>query len=127
MATRFTAIDLSQVTPPPVVVPPDAEADIAARKADIVARILPYDASLAADVEEILKLESEPMTKLTEVGAFRELLHYARVNSAALAVMLAFSQGADLEVLGQYYGVTRLVLTPASGSNPAVMESDDSL
>lgn len=121
-------IDLSQVVPPPVVVPPDVERIIVERKAAVVEKIRLMDADLAAEVEAILTLESEPMTKIEEAGAYRELLHYARVNEAALDIMLAFARGQNLDRLGDYYGVPRLVVTPADTANgtPALMEDDES-
>jgi len=121
-------IDLSRVAAPPVVVPPDVEQIVAARKSGVVEKIRLMDADLAAEVEAILTLESEPMTKVEEAGAYRELIHYARVNEAALDVMLAFSRGENLDRLGDYYGVPRLVVTPPdpAAGTPAVMEDDES-
>lgn len=124
--SRFATLDLSRVAPPPVVQAPDFEAILTARKANIVERLTLIDADIAAEVEAILTLESEPAVKIQETGAYRETLHYARVNSAALAVMLAFAAGGDLDALGAYYGVERLVITPANPSAgiAAVLEDD---
>jgi phage-related baseplate assembly protein len=72
-------------------------------------------------------LESEPLTKLCEENAYRELLWRRRVNEAALATMLAKARGADLEQIAGNYNVTRLVITPATDDTDAVMESDDAL
>ena len=109
MTTRFSTIDLAALPPPDVVQALDAEAIIAARKADIVARLrAEVGDALADEVQAILALESEPMTKIQQTGAYRETIHYARVNEAARAVMLAFSRGSDLEQLGALYGVARM-------------------
>ena len=53
-------------------------------------------------------LASDPVIKLIEVAAYRELLLRARINEAARANLLAFAVGHDLEHLGAFYGVTRL-------------------
>lgn len=53
-------------------------------------------------------LASDPVIKLIEVAAYRELLLRARINEAARANLLAFAVGNDLEHLGAFYGVTRL-------------------
>lgn len=117
------AIDLSGLAAPDVIEALDAEGIIAEAKAWLLA-IMP---SLA----DILDLESEPVTKLIELLAYRELLTRARVNDAARATMLATATGADLDNLAALLGVARLTITPA---NPeaippvaAVMEGDASL
>lgn len=124
---RYSKIDLSGLAPPPVVVPLDFEATLAARKADLVSRVAAVDPDLAAEVEAVLTLETEPSTKLQESAAYRELIHYGRVNEAALAVMLATAVGGDLDRLADYYGCIRLTITPADPANnvAAVMEGDD--
>lgn len=75
-----------------------------------------------------LTLESEPLVKLLEENAYRELIWRQRVNEAARAVMLACAAGNDLDVIGANYNTTRLTITPADDSTipptPAVMESD---
>ncbi len=79
-------------------------------------------------VARTLTLESEPLVKLLEENAYRELIWRQRVNEAARAVMLACAAGNDLDVIGANYNTTRLIITPADDSTipptPAVMESD---
>lgn len=126
--SRFTAIDLSAMAPPDVVQVPDYLALVSERKADIVARLRAspgVEAELADAVEATLQIEGELITKLIESGGYRQTIHFARVNDAARAVMLALAAGPDLDHLGAYYGVERAVVTPATNSTPAVMESDD--
>jgi phage-related baseplate assembly protein len=53
-------------------------------------------------------LESDPVSKLLEVAAYRELLLRHRINQAARANLLAFASGADLDHLALFYGVDRL-------------------
>jgi phage-related baseplate assembly protein len=119
----FTAIDLSALPPPQVVEPLDFEAILLALRADVAAR----DPSLIA----VLGLESEPINKLLEACAYRELLVRARVNDAARAVMLAFATGADLEHLGALVNVGRLIVQAedldATPPVPLVLESDADL
>lgn len=122
--SRFTAIDLSGLPAPAVVQFPDYAALVAARKADVVARVRSIDPEIADALEATLAIEGELITKLIESGAYRQTIHAQRVNDAARAVMLAFAAGSDLDRLGDYYGVTRMLVTPAVGDTPAVYETD---
>lgn len=123
MSGGYSAIDLSLLSPPDVVETLDFEVILAAMKADLSSR--------APDLAAVLVLESEPVVKLLEVCAYREVLIRARVNDAARACYLATATGADLDNLAAFYGVARLVITPADpGAIPplaAVMESDADL
>lgn len=96
----MSMIDLSTVAPPDVVQPLDFEAVLLQIKADLLARL--------PGVADVLELESEPLTKLLQVMAYREVLLRQRVNEAARAVMLAYAVGSDLEQMGSNYGVVRL-------------------
>lgn len=102
MAGGFTAVDLSQLAAPDVVESIDFETILAAMKADLIAR--------DPDLEDTLALESEPITKLLEVAAYRETLLRQRVNEASKAVMLAYAAGTDLDQLGALFGVERLLV-----------------
>lgn len=106
--TGFTALDLSRLPAPSVIVPPNFEAVVVARKSDIVARVRAVDPALADEIAAILTLESEPAVKLQETGAYRELIHYQRVNDAVRAVLLAFASGADLDHKGADFETPRL-------------------
>jgi phage-related baseplate assembly protein len=53
-------------------------------------------------------LESDPVVKLLELAAYRELQVRARINDAARASLLAFAGGADLDHLAAFYGVRRM-------------------
>lgn len=128
--SRFVAIDLAQLPAPTAVVPPDFEAIVAARKADIVARVATLDTALAEEVAAVLALESDPLTKDVEAGGYRELLVYTRINEAVMAVMPPTSRGADLENMVAWLGVRRLVAPADPTTNPptpAVVESDAAL
>lgn len=95
-----TVPDLATLPAPNVVEPLDYEAILAAHRADLLARH-PAAASVIA-------LESEPLAKLVEAHAYRELLYRQRVNDAARARLLAFATGGDLDHLGELYGAPRL-------------------
>jgi len=117
----MTPIDLSRLPAPNVVEPLDFETVFAELKASLLA----YDPAL----EPVLDLESEPLTKLLQVFAYRELLLRNRVNQAARSVMVAYAVGADLEHLAALVGVQRLVLDAGDPANgvPPTLEGDDDL
>jgi len=77
------------------------------------------------------QLESDPVTKLLEVGAYRTLLNRARVNDAAKALLLAYAQGSDLDQLAANVQLQRLVVRAADPSTvpptEEVLEEDDAL
>ncbi len=90
-------IDLSRLPPPDVVETLDYESIRAAMVADFSARWPAYTAAL----------ESDPVIKLIEVAAYRELLLRGRINDAARAGMLACAAGGDLDNLAARYATTR--------------------
>lgn len=124
----FTPIDLAQLPDPDVVEQIDYEQILAERKAYAVSL---WPVEQQAEVAATLAVESEPLTKLLQENAYREMLLRQRVNEASLANMLAKAKGKDLEQLAGNVNVERLVVTPGnSAAVPpivAVMESDDSL
>ncbi len=124
----MAVIDLSQLPAPQIVDVPDFETLLAERKAEFVA-LHPKDEQEA--VIRTLELESEPVTKLLQENAYRELLLRQRINEAAQAVMVAYAMGSDLDQLAANYNVKRLTVTPADNNAvppvAAVMESDEAL
>ncbi|KVD97626.1 baseplate assembly protein [Burkholderia ubonensis] len=121
-----TPIDLSQLPSPDVVETIDYETLLAERKARLVSL---YPAAEQAEIAATLALESEPMVKLLQENAYRELVLRQRVNDAARAVMLAYAIGEDLDHLAALFGIRRLTITPADPEHnvAAVMESDTDL
>lgn len=118
MAGVYSQVDLSQLPPPPVLEPLDFETIVQEMVDDLQVRAPEFTALV----------ESDPVMKLIQVFAYRELGIRNRVNAAAKAVTLALAVGADLDHIAARYGVARLVVIPA---NPdaippaaAVMESD---
>ncbi|KFK93375.1 MULTISPECIES: baseplate assembly protein [unclassified Serratia (in: enterobacteria)] len=118
-------IDLSQLPAPDVVEPLDYETLLAERKATLISL---YPEAQRAAIARTLALESEPIVKLLQENAYRELILRQRVNEAAQAVMLGYAAGQDLDQLGGNFNVSRLIVTPAEATTlpptPAVMESD---
>ena len=120
----WTPIDLAALPDPQVVEQLDYEQILTERKAYTVSL---WPAAEQAEIAARLALESDPIAKLVQENAYRELLWRQRVNEAALATMLAKAKGTDLEQIAANYNVQRLVVTPATDDEPAVMESDEAL
>lgn len=124
----MSVIDLSQLPPPKVVEELDFETVFEERKAALLAL---YDEDDQADIEATLQLESEPLTKLLQENAYREVLWRQRVNEAAKSVMLAFSKDEDLDNLVANFKVERLVIDAgdpnANPPAPPIYESNTDL
>ena len=77
------------------------------------------------------QLESDPVVKLLELGAYRRLQTRARINDAAKALLLAYARGTDLDHLAAHVRLKRLVIQEADAQSvppvPKVMELDDAL
>ncbi|ENJ3284720.1 baseplate assembly protein [Escherichia coli] len=121
-------VDLSQLAAPDVVEELDFETILSERKATLVS-LYPEDQQEA--VARTLTLESEPIVKLLQENAYREVIWRQRVNEAARAVMLAYATGNDLDVMAANNNTARLTITPQDDTTlpptPAVMESDSDL
>ena len=122
----MATINLSQLPAPKVVEALDFEALLQQRKTRLISL---YPAEQQEAITRTLELESEPIVKLLQENAYRELILRQRINEAAKATMVAFASGSDLDQLGVNNGVTRLVRIPADRRalppTAAVMESDD--
>lgn len=115
--SRFTAINLSGLTPPDVIETLDYEAIVTAMRDDLVARF--------PAIAGVIDLESEPARKLIEAFAYRELLLRARINDAARSVLLASSYGSNLDHLAALFATQRMQVEDETGS--LVDEDDDRL
>ncbi|MDQ0250964.1 phage-related baseplate assembly protein [Sphingomonas kyeonggiensis] len=114
-----SAIDLSQMTPPTVIEPVGYEAILAA----LIARIQEPD--LFPDFDATV--ESDPIMKLLQVLAWRELLMRQQFNERALQLFVAYATKTNLDHLGVLVGVPRLVIDegdPEHGVDPT-LEDDD--
>ncbi|PCJ08323.1 MAG: baseplate assembly protein [Rhodobacteraceae bacterium] len=119
MAGGFTAIDMSQLPAPNVVLPVSYEVTLAAMLAELRARDPVFDALV----------ESDPAYKLLEVAAYYKTLTDQRVNDAARAVMPAYAAGSDLDQIAARFGVQRSMIDQgdpdARPPVPAVLERDE--
>ena len=118
--SRFVSPDLSRLPAPSALEALDFEALVTARLATLKTRA---DArGFAYDVET---LESDPLVVDQQTGAVHELTVRSRVNDAVRAVLLVTATSAQLDhIAATYYGISRLVVAPAAGNQPAVMEAD---
>lgn len=124
----FAAIDLSQLPPPQVVEHLDYEQILNERKSHAVSL---WPQAEQPDIAARLALDSEPLAKLLQENAYREMIWRQRVNEAALATLLSSAQGSDLEQLAANFNVKRLVIQQGDPkTSPPVLrilEGDDSL
>ncbi|HBY4512700.1 TPA: baseplate assembly protein [Klebsiella pneumoniae] len=117
-------IDLSQLPSPTIIEELDFETILAEVKAVMVAAF-PDDQQSA--VAAAMTLESEPLTIIAQAMAYRELLLRQRINEGAAACMLSHSTGDDLDNIAANLDTERLVITEATDTADAVMESDEAL
>lgn len=106
MAGTLTQFDLSQLPAPTVVETLDFEQIFSEMLADLRTR----DPAFTATVE------SDPAYKILEVAAYRELIIRQRINDTARRRLLAFANEGDLDQLAAFYGLQRLVVTPADNT-----------
>ncbi len=119
----FTTIDLSELPPPSLIEELDYETLLAATKTELQ--------SLAPDLDVENLLESDPISKLLEVMAYRELHLRQRINESAQGVMLATATGSNLDNLAALVNIQRLEIEAgdpgASPPVPPVLEDDERL
>lgn len=118
---NFTGVDLSRLPPPQAV----DELDFETLRAAWLDQFI--DLATAAGITFDATLESDPVVKLIELGAYREMVWRASRNAGLRAVMAAYAIGADLDHIAALFGVERYILTPANTETgtSAVLESDD--
>lgn len=121
MMYTTSAIDLSQLNPPDVVRQIDFETILKEGLEDFYKRM----AETEPDFPRFL--ESDPSMKLAESFAYREMMVRQEANQQALAVLLAFAKDNDLDHKAAERNLTRRVISPATGTTAAVMESNESL
>lgn len=98
------SVDLSQLPPPEIIESLDYERIYADRKRSLISK-WPIDQQ--AEISELLEIESEPLTKLLQENAYRELLLRQRINEAVRAVLVSHTTGSDADNLFAFYGVER--------------------
>jgi phage-related baseplate assembly protein len=122
MTLAFTDIQLASLPKPQAVEVLSFETILAQCKARLL--------EIYPECADVLALESEPLVKLLEANAYRELLLRQRYNQEFLDTTLAFATATNLDHIGlTYYQEPRLVLQAADDTaNPAVpeiLEADD--
>lgn len=115
----FNAIDLSKLPAPLVVEALDFEMIVNEMLGDLRERLPDYTNTL----------ESDPVYKILEVAAYREMLLRARINDAGRSVMLAYARGSDLDQLAGLYQIERAVIEPGDNTvippRPPLLEDDE--
>lgn len=106
----MATIDLSQLPRPNVIEALDFETLFSERKERLISL---YPEEEREAVRRTLGFESEPIVKVLQESAYREVLLRQRVNEAAQAVMVAYAIGNDLEQLGANNNTPRLTIVPA--------------
>ncbi|OKP25607.1 baseplate assembly protein [Serratia liquefaciens] len=106
----MATIDLSQLPRPNVIEALDFETLFSERKERLISL---YPEEEREAVRRTLGFESEPIVKILQESAYREMLLRQRVNEAAQAVMVAYAIGNDLEQLGANNNTPRLTIVPA--------------
>lgn len=123
-----STVDLSQLPPPDLVETIDFEVIYDEMVADFLALWAEKRAANPSLPEiNVLNLETDPLATAFQVFAGREVKVRARINDAGRSNMIAFATGADLDQLAANFNVSRLVITAATGTTPAVLESDSRL
>lgn len=106
----MATIDLSQLPRPNVIEALDFETLFSERKERLISL---YPEEEREAVRRTLGFESEPIVKVLQESAYREVLLRQRVNEAAQAVMVAYAIGNDLEQLGANNNTPRLTIVLA--------------
>lgn len=120
----MATIDLSQLPRPNVIEALDFETLFSERKERLISL---YPEEEREAVRRTLGFESEPIVKVLQESAYREMLLRQRVNEAAQAVMVAYAIGNDLEQLGANNNTPRLTIIPADAEAiPPVEEVKES-
>ena len=130
MTTARTIIDLSKVPAPKVVAEIDYEVILNELITDFNLMAKPIGIRVKTNHEDdakadILVVESDPIFKLLEVFAYREMLIRQRVNDGAKSCMLAYAVGDDLDNLAALYDVSRHTIAEATEDSAAILESDE--
>ncbi|WP_139539408.1 baseplate assembly protein [Klebsiella spallanzanii] len=124
----MAVIDLSQLPAPEVIEELDYETIFAERIATLISLYPEDEREVAA---RTLSLESEPIVKVLQENAYREVILRQRVNEAAKAGMVAYAIKSDLDQLAANNNVERLTITPADDTQippvAAEMEADSDL
>ncbi|VAC68468.1 Baseplate J family protein [Enterobacter cloacae] len=120
----MATIDLSELPPPEVIAALDYEVILSDVKAQMVSD---YPEDQQDAIAAAMELESEPLNVIAQVIAYRELLLRQLVNDGAAACMLSHAVSTDLDNLAANNNTERLIVTEATDTTDAEMESDSKL
>ena len=120
----MATVDLSELPPPEIIATLDFEIILSDVKEMIIAA---YPEGQQQTIAAALELESEPLTVLAQVIAYRELMLRQVINDGAAACMLSHSTGGDLDNLAANNNTERLTIVEETDTTDAVMESDAAL
>lgn len=125
----MSTVDFSQLPEPNLIQELDYESIFNERKEKFIAL---YPTAEQNQWRTILNRESDPVVKVLQENAYLELLYRNKCNADARSLLLAYSEGPDLDHLAlTEYGLIRLIVTPADNSvvppSPAIYESDERL
>ncbi|HFW5272166.1 TPA: baseplate J/gp47 family protein [Salmonella enterica subsp. enterica serovar Bullbay] len=120
----MATVDLSQLPQPAIIEALDFEVILAEIKQFMISK---FPEEVRPAVAAALELESEPLNIIAQAFAWRELLLRQRINDGAAACMLSHSVATDLDNIAGNMDTRRLVITPATDTTDAVMESDTAL
>lgn len=118
------SVDFSQLIQPDIIEEIDFEALYTERKEALIQL---WSSEEQPSIRQTLTRESEPLVKLLQENCYREIILRHRINQAALSTLLAFATGTDLDAVVANYGVTRLLVSPATNDSEEVYETDDEL
>lgn len=115
-------IDLSKVPVPDIIQPLSFEQRFAALKQLLI--------DIDPSYEAVVALESDPITKLLQVFAYREMHLVAQINDATRGNILASSTGNNLIALGSRYDLAPLVIQAGDATAvppiPEILEDEQS-
>lgn len=97
------------MTMPQMVKSLDFESILSERKEKLLSL---FEGDQRVAVAEVLELESEPMVKLLQEAAYRELHLHARINDAAISNLIIYATGTDLEEIARLFDLERLAVEP---------------
>lgn len=120
------SVDFNLLPKPNFVDEVDYEQILAERKEYLIS-LFPEEEQATVRIQ--LSRESDPLHKYLQENAYREMILRNRTNQKALATLLAFAKGSDLDVWGANFDVSRLIISSANNTvtppTPAVYEGDE--
>lgn len=102
----MTAIDISQLPAPDFLAQIDYETEVADLSNGLVAM---FEGEAKDQLIETLSRDSEPMTKLIQMVAYRSMIRRQEFNDRCRSLLLAYASGSALDHIGAtYYATPRL-------------------